>query len=950
MFIVKLISCMAHYTRRHPTEHTEKRGDLVNYTCSLRCVFRHLSYIFFAGLLICHAPWVLGQPKSSNVPPTPGALGSLAVDTHPDAVVIERMLELSLGSLAIDTCRERSQIYGFETESHAQWILLEMHAVASNGASSAACLASPEASAQAYRDQIYKDLRAIEAKLAKHKRAPWARQKRLRCQWLLTNRTLAAILATPSRDDALRQWTLSKIRESLQELELLESELRKLKLPDRKFDPRTIKRTNVESPSEPNGAELIALNSETILLQTDFLFQRSMLYPQGSTERIAAATEMLSTLEKALARITDEWAGRSQLELARVVALLQLDRSRDALADIRRLIAQSVDDTAKLAKRSSRWERQIAALGARACRDGGDLAASDTFIKNAGGWERSPDLALEYFTNLVARSSSNSDPVSNDAFAEALRIKSAIGQRFGGYWQQRSEAILVSANMNDRATENSGTSKEPKVSPTKNGSTMPTLPDKDPVKGTQFAIEILLTETKQLLAANRWKEAVDKIGQAESAAVARGSIDQALACAIQAAGILQANGQPIEAANTFYRASTSYSQLEKSAAAGLMAAWLIRPSQSTSELSNLETYHRRLSELLERWPASKESDNAIGWLEESYLANDQWSDLGILWVNRLKHADQLNSDAAVDCLWKAISRYATLFLLTHESWLEPATSLSDDQTANANSISALSQQIMLAAAQYPDQFNKGSLERLVADLQPNVRWKEPVAMAGYRSDANAKILKVETLSALFHRQWTDTDGIRSATTSFDGDSIGALAMHWLACEIRMQMLMSIGNTGKLESSDVLSFESLATNLQSFRKTESFQSMVNAKRLRESVERSSQLYEAAVGAWKSEDVARLDALSTEFQKDARRTYRLARLRSAIPSQRAAAIRDYRKIGNGFPAGTEPWLEARARTVHLLRASGDQAAAKKLIDLVFASYPSAHQVWDARFDAR
>jgi len=64
----------------------------------------------------------------------------------------------------------------------------------------------------------------------------------------------------------------------------------------------------------------------------------------------------------------------------------------------------------------------------------------------------------------------------------------------------------------------------------------------------------------------------------------------------------------------------------------------------------------------------------------------------------------------------------------------------------------------------------------------------------------------------------------------------------------------------------------------------------------------------------------------------------------------AIGLYRQMASGLPAGSQPWLEARARTAQTLRALGKVTEADQLRDLVLATYPAAETPWRNRFDSK
>jgi hypothetical protein len=69
--------------------------------------------------------------------------------------------------------------------------------------------------------------------------------------------------------------------------------------------------------------------------------------------------------------------------------------------------------------------------------------------------------------------------------------------------------------------------------------------------------------------------------------------------------------------------------------------------------------------------------------------------------------------------------------------------------------------------------------------------------------------------------------------------------------------------------------------------------------------------------------------------------------ATSQLREVSLGWYRQMAAGVAAGTEPWLEARARSIEILRALGQESKAVELGQLVLASYPNLSDEWKKRF---
>jgi len=93
-----------------------------------------------------------------------------------------------------------------------------------------------------------------------------------------------------------------------------------------------------------------------------------------------------------------------------------------------------------------------------------------------------------------------------------------------------------------------------------------------------------------------------------------------------------------------------------------------------------------------------------------------------------------------------------------------------------------------------------------------------------------------------------------------------------------------------------------------------------------------------------------ALEARISKEPRSlwwVYRSARAMQQTSQLREVSLGWYRQMASGVVAGTEPWLEARARSVEVLRAIGQESKAVELGQLVLASYPNLSEEWKKRF---
>ena len=865
------------------------------------------------------------------------ALGPSLNFDHPDVSFVETLLKSMFFDIAIETCRDRYHIVeGNQSDAAAQWSMLEMHSVAAKVAADPAIIDDPASST--------KLLAPTQAVLERNPDSPrlfWLKQQQQWCRWLILRRMQAAYLAVPARK-TVRDWYLASIRDCLAELETLQLQIQKA-------PARNGKSNNKSDPTPEQWSSLI---NDNYLLQTDFLLLRALYYPSSSTERIGAAAEMLSAIDNAELRISADWPGRPNIDLARGAALVHLDRPEEALSKIKSLVQRLTAPVEGKPKQGNRWRLLIASLAAEACRNLGNIKESNQWLDSVGGWTVAPEIAIEHFANLVSAPVGNrkTEPqalaagqaVSEAQLANALRIKKEIGLRFGSYWQQRADAILLANHLNNSSDPGDATA----------------LPS------TTLKVELLMSEAKQLLSAKRWQEAIEKLSQAELSAAGASNETIALDIAIQAASVLFTNGQKEAAENEFHRAAIAYNKQPKAPDAAIMSVWsfdkavrfdanatALRPKDEVAELKQ-QIYCGRLMDIVYTWPNTTQADHAVTKLDRLFLATDQLSELIALWGKRLDQPSAILTPNPKQ--WsdydQALCRFALVSTATQDAWFDHSIYVTEAMKKLRPNLDELRTKL-LERANPNDRAGVRSILTSILDLS---RWPSPDADANSSQlNANPTSLAVSFLAhSAIALPPTKMQELLANLDAKKVDETTDLSLNWTMTELLFQRIIQNGMSKPIDPMALASFRACVERLNRLERQENkfaiaslgtFQSMQFG--------RSMQFYRAAIQCWSGEEetgTATIQAAIASAPKIPWWTYRSARLFQTLDSQREQAIQQFRQLAKGFPAGSEPWLETRARTAQTMRQTGDTQGAKELTNFVFTTHPAAAKVWQARFD--
>lgn len=871
------------------------------------------------------------------------AFGPIVLVDSPDATFVEVLIQRGLTEQAIEYCQTRKQLAKdsqASADSVARWGMLLIHSMAAQAVSNEKAFDRP-----ALLDAAFSRAAAVVAETPDSSRVGWLKYKLHWSRYFMLQRTLAAYLAVPSRI-ALREWSLQTLRTCLDDLDLLQIEV--------KNSPA--RRGGSAVKNNPPQDQWNHLENEILLLRAELLLIRGSFYPSKSSDKVGAAAELLDLLDKAASQINSDWPGHSRLELARCNALFMLGRSQESLDELQKLWTRLVDTPKSSSPAEERLLMRLGAFAAQVNRELGRLPESDGWIEKSGGPFRSPELALEHFANrLVIPSDSVKGPSTEmktpaAQLQVAFELKAEIGNRFGAYWQQRADAMLI-ANKEEVAEDANGSIAMPPK--TESITANPNL-----------RVELLKTEAKQLLAADQWEKAVEKLNQAEMSAANGGQEVEALEIAMKAAAIQLSKGFADVARSEFFRSAIAYQKSAKAPDAALMSVWRIdrfandeSSAHSTAEpkanqQEQLAIYQGRLAEILVTWPNSTQAETATRKLEESYMAEDRILSVLELWNRRLEKLpdafsayDEATVSGPERVEWtvydRAMARYALFAIATRSVWPD-RTRYSDPETAALRmGLSELKGRLL----ERTPANSKSVAQAWLQTIDDCMQWPtQDFGTIVNLSQGQDLPLSLRTLGS----EGQTFEPLKPGSLGA-GDFISDLALQWARTEMRYQV--QIRNS--LDPKGLALLKREVERLQEWQTAETSDlSFFLGRRQADQLKKSIESYWIAISFWSGEEtrtqaLEKLAMLKKSNPKNPWWIYRSARLFQSDPSQYPQAIQQYRTLAGGFAAGSEAWLEMRARTVETMEQMGDSKSAQELANLVLATYPNIEDQWKRRF---
>jgi hypothetical protein len=808
----------------------------------------------------------IASGKLSAQPPAV-PYGMPGVSQPPDVRWIESLIANGFARYAVEVCESRLQLVPPDSDAYAQWMMLAMQAATSQALDAFDFSGDPQG-----LNILLQTNRTRSESMKGVPRELWIRSKNVWCQWLVHQRGLASYLAVPSRE-SLKQWIVTSIRTSLDEVEGLQQQVRRL-------------------PSGPgktiSNEQRLDLQGSLDLLHADLLYQRSQCYPQGSDDRLAAASEMLRSLDQALGKLPADWLHRPSLAIARVRAQILLEQYDDALTSANKLW-ESLHAETETSSPTAQYEQALCVVGARAARMKDRMPEFDQWISRGGGAMASPELALEQFAADLEQ--------GGEAAAErSLQWKRNVRDRFGPYWEQRIDALIVS-----------------------NKTTQPSA--------NTASLEILRIEVRQLLAAKRWTDAIAKLQQAELAASQLNAEEEAFTFAMQVGAAHESLGNRGDAAQAFFDAATKYPSQPKAPSASLMSAWLIRPTAGSPP--KLDSYRERLTTTARRWPTSDSAAQAVDWFERDCLAQDAIAPVLDLWCERVAGTKKTSS---------AMGRYLLAYCLMNDAWIESIP-------FNDGDVAEPFERLRMKLIDGYVEVDREPYQKWIMSTQSDLRWSVPE----FRGDTTTWFGGISKIASGSFEANAIEELAPKELATWGEDPLERIGVLWYACEARAMKRLSQPNPAS--PTEALLLGKLVGMLRKERESETPYPLgpIIDSRLQRSIRFYEILAAGEQGDWDGA-FKKLDAERTANKKSAWWLYRSARAMQSVEAHRKDALPWYRLLASGFPAGSEPWFEARARTAQTMRWTNDMTAADQLRDLVFATYPGAETVWRSRFESK
>lgn len=842
---------------------------------------------FFAAFM-AFLPWVWQVSYAYE------GYGTLWTENHPDRILIEQLSQAGLHDIAIEVCQRRGSDSSLSssTNEKAHWRMLWMEAMTNKRISeSAAWLDNPSQLTRALEemDQANEGVRAEE-------RGAWVQFQSARCRWLLLRSAVSSYLASPTRT-ALSEWSLGQIRDAIEILERLELTAASIA----PAPPANNKQ------GAPTATEVSSLVADSKLLHCDLLVLRASLYRNDQNERTAVGTSMLALLDEAEKKIGVGWSDYPKIEIARCRARFYLQENSKVIEIAQQTLApwEARGDSLAIA----RWRSSLCSIAAESLRMSGDLEGASEWLVRGGGWQTDPSLAMEHFAIRLAQAQST----DSSTLQGILDLKEEIANRFGPYWSSRADALLI--EFNRASTGKSG---------------LPNAPLPSNATNRSIANELIKAEVRQLLAAKRWEQAIDRLQQAELASAEQSDMTQAMSFAMQTAALWGLRGDPMNAANEFYRAAVTYPESDQAAKAAMNGVAMIQAglakvstAQGISEEQRTAQREEWLElrtgiwrEILDRWPESEQAAKAADALTEFYLGMDKIDEICELWVSRLEKRNAATSESrgtaslssSSDSL-QSIAIRALDFLriyawLLHESWLDPSIVKSENATKLDGWVS-----------RYEQALQKGDWQTIQAELNGVKAWRKTAG-------------------------WEYTDAMKKLSD----------APKWLAGVVPAQCLANqllhspASNSGKSET--WLALQQMVEEGQASLPADAS----GDTKLMRSVRRSILYWQCLLEYFSDPQgpgIERLKSLEGERSRDPWWTYYSARFLSRVPDKQLEAELRWKRLAAAFPAGSIGWLECRARQVQLLRTTGRTEAAQQLADLVLATTSNLDPLWRRRF---
>lgn len=487
---------------------------------------------------------------------------SFAQETAEDRTLLS-MIHHGLSEPALEYCTRRLELHGDSESLRARWTARLMECHAQTG-----LRALGEESLHWERCQFLRNEFVLQE--PKNPRLPWIDWQHGRCLLLQAQGSFARYLAAPANSQP-RENSLQLIREILRVMEELEDDIS-----DRL--PIAARQTSLNASQAP-ADQLEILKADAVLLKCEALLIRMQLYPEGSRDRIAAATEADRFASSMLNITSTDWLAFDKLAIARATARLELGDSQAALSELRQF--------AQKYRGKSMSGRAANAAIEFFCRSKNTSRARELLplLKESGN---APEYELAKLRiALIEAQLATKVEVRRRRVKEIAASMSRVYRDMPGYWRNRSQALLAEKL------------------------------DKD-VSGTAASLEVVLVKARQLLAANDEATAIEYLRKSSQTFASIGDHESACQLA-QRTGALMLERKDYMAAAEFLN-SIAEELGPTSCGAKLNRTAIVACLDRIREVPEATDARTRYEELLRRqvenWPGAPESQAPLEWYEK----------------------------------------------------------------------------------------------------------------------------------------------------------------------------------------------------------------------------------------------------------------------------------------------------------------------------------------------
>ncbi|MCC7334385.1 MAG: hypothetical protein IT422_04790 [Pirellulaceae bacterium] len=524
---------------------------------------------------------------------------TLHAQDEADEQTVHSMCRLGLATSAVDYVNARRELASSDRDLAAKWtmLLMECHAQAGLYVGRSEDDNGNRGAAEQWGKcrSVYDTFIDSEQD---NPRLPWLQWQLARCELLRAQSDAARYLAAPASVQP-REQALQRIRRLLVDLEALEDDLANRQ-------PLAARGSGQDEKQAP-AEQLAALVVDVGLLRCEALLLRTRLYPRGSADRIASATEVDQQAAVILQRTEPVWPSRAQLQVAAATARLDLGQSAEAVRELEQLANSANNRLARLRAALAAIEHiAYSQAGGNSPSTSADQPTSISrgyvLLEHLQLTESGPEIDLAHIQLALAEVARTSGSEKQAAMQALVAQAQQLGKRYGDYWRSRADALLV-GSLETSSTDD----------------------------GSSLTADLVLVEVRQLLAAGDHTAAIEKLVAFRDHEAAAGRGESALRSASQAAALLARQQQWTAASASLAPISRRLASLAEAPDAHRQAIYYQSQAMraSTTDPQASTDYEALLKDQLSQWPDAPATDEVTQWLS--------------LWLTQAGRHDELAS-------------------------------------------------------------------------------------------------------------------------------------------------------------------------------------------------------------------------------------------------------------------------------------------------------------------